>query len=137
MSYLKMFNAALNGKTYFQNGTGEALRDFTYISDAIEAIIRLEKLEKFSEPVVNIGGGHNRSMIEVRNIIESLTDKYIHIETNNQNSAELAETLASPEMLQKLTNFSPAISIESGLSDIHKWITEFNLRSKIQVWTKS
>lgn len=137
MSYLRMFNSALNGKTYFQNGTGEALRDFTYINDAIEAIIRLDKLEKFSEPVVNIGGGHNRSMVEVRNVIESLTAQGIHIETNKQNSTELAETLASPELLQKLTGFIPDISIESGLGEIHEWITKFNLRSKIQFWTNS
>jgi len=137
MSYLKMFNSALNGKTYFQNGTGEALRDFTYISDAVEAIIRLDKLEKFYQPVVNIGGGHNRSMIEVRNVIEHLTARKIHIEASKQSSTELAETLASPEMLQKLTGFTPDVSIESGLGEIHEWIDKFNLRNKIQFWVNS
>jgi UDP-glucose 4-epimerase len=71
-------------------GDGEQRRDFTYISDVVEANIMAEKSDiKFG--IYNVGTGKNYSINEIANFIG---DHKIYVD---ERPAEVRETLADIE----------------------------------------
>ena len=70
----KFTKMILDGKTPVINGDGEHTRDFTYVSDVVEANIlaAATKNKECFGKVFNIGAGSNKSVNEVTNEILKL-----------------------------------------------------------------
>ena len=64
---IKIFNSIKNKK--FDCSSGKQLRDFIYIDDVIEAIIKTLKNESVSGEIINIGSGHP---ITIKKIIKTI-----------------------------------------------------------------
>ncbi len=121
---------------------GDMVRDFTYIDDIIETIVRLLdktpcKGEFFDEmspipsiswaphQIINIG---NSNSIKLMQFIETLEKE---IGTKAIKSFEkiqlgdVKETLAETKSVQKLTGFKPNTSIDFGVKRFVEWYKEF------------
>ena len=64
---INIFNSIKNKK--FDCSSGKQLRDFIYIDDVIEAIIKTLKNESVSGEIINIGSGHP---ITIKKIIKTI-----------------------------------------------------------------
>lgn len=86
-------------------GDGSQRRDFTHISDVVQAnIIASEIKDGFGE-VYNIGYGSNYSILEIANIISN-DIKFIPTRVG-----EVQETLASNDKFKYLTGWMPKVSL--------------------------
>ena len=129
-SYGAMFGVFLaqkiNGKPFTIVGNGNQKRDFTYISDVVEAIIIASK-KKIKPRVLNIGSGKCYS---INKIVKLLGGKKIFIP---KRPGEPEITWADINMARKNLKWKPKISIESG---VKKLLKNINLWSSAPVWNK-
>ena len=101
------------------NGSGEQRRDFTFVSDVVNANISASKIKdkEFFGDAFNIGSGKNFSVNDVTNMILKLTNKTIK-PTYGNSVIEPKETLADITKAKEILSWEPKISLEEGIKRI-------------------
>ena len=100
--FLKQYD---EGKPLTVVGDGSQSRDFTHISDVVEANILASEVSHGFGEVYNIGYGSNYSIIDIANMISNDV-KFIP-----SRIGEVQETLASNEKFKGLTGWTPKVSL--------------------------
>lgn len=142
MALFKFTKAMLEGKTIDVYNYGKMKRDFTYIDDIVEAIIRLQDVipEANSEwtvengspatssapyRVYNIG---NSSPVELMDYISAL-EEALGIEAKKNmmpmQAGDVLETSAETQPLYDLVGFRPETSVKDGVKNFVEWYREF------------
>jgi UDP-glucose 4-epimerase len=100
-------------------GNGNQTRDFTYVSDVVDALIEVLDYQNLKSEILNVGSGKT---ISVNKIVKLLGGKKIYIP---KRPGEPDSTFADIKKIKKLTNWRPKISIQQGinilLENIHYW----------------
>ena len=108
----------LAGKPFTVVGDGEQTRDFTFVSDVVDAIITASKSDVSGE-VLNIGSNNSYS---VNRLVELLGGDVVHIP---KRPGEPDCTWADISKAKELLNWYPKISLEEGvkilLDNIDYW----------------
>jgi len=112
----KFIKLISQGKTPVINGTGAQTRDFTYVSDVVEANILAAK-SKLSGEIFNIGYGQGISVNSVVKTLEKLMGKKIKV-VHGPPKIEPRDTLSSCAKAKKLLGYRPKVSFEEGLKMI-------------------
>ena len=86
-------------------GDGSQSRDFTHISDVVEANIFASEVSHGFGEVYNIGYGNNYSIIDIANMISN------DIKFIPSRIGEVQETLASNQKFKDLTGWTPKVSL--------------------------
>jgi UDP-glucose 4-epimerase len=100
--FLKQYH---EGKPLTVVGDGSQRRDFTNISDVIEANILASEVSHGFGEVYNIGYGSNYSILDIANIISN------DIKFIPSRVGEVQETLASNNKFKELTGWTPKVSL--------------------------
>ncbi len=106
-------------------GDGTQKRDFTYISDIIDAFIKCMNIKKNFQ-IFNVGTG---KPISVNNVVKLLGCKSVKIP---KRPGEPKETNANIKKITKALNWRPKVSINLG---IKKLLKDINYWKKAPVWT--
>lgn len=106
-------------------GDGNQTRDFTYVSDVVDAIIKTWK-SNIKDEIFNVGSGKT---ISVNKIVSILGGKKVHIP---KRPGEPDCTFADMKKIRKLLKWKPKINIEQGIKKI---LTEIDYWKKAPVWT--
>ena len=114
MAFTKFIKANLSGDKISIFGDGNQTRDFTYISDIIDANLECVKSEIHGN-VLNIGGGKTYSIMDVLNIIENITDKNNKLIFLTKQKGDVFRTEADIKMASKIIGYKPKISLKEGL----------------------
>lgn len=142
MALFKFVKAILEGSPIDVYGEGAMQRDFTYIDDLVEAIVRLiDAPPRKGEPapgvvdslspaapfrVVNIGGGKPVGLLPFIETIErELGCKAIRNMMPMQ-QGDVRETIASAELLEALTGYRPATGVEEGVRAFVAWYRAYH-----------
>ncbi len=141
MAYFGFTNKYFNGEPIkiFNNGDFEhdLYRDFTYIDDIVEGIVRLlnnppEKTEDVaSHRVFNIGNNNPEKLMTFIGALEKALSNALGKEVEFEKIFEpikpgdVPATYASTERLQEVVGFKPETSIEDGLQKFADWYVEY------------
>lgn len=106
-------------------GDGSQKRDFTYISDVVEAFYKSIKIKKNLQ-VLNVGTGEP---VSINYIVKLLNCEFVNIE---KRPGEPDQTNANIEKIKKELNWKAKISIEQG---IKKLLNDINYWNNAPVWT--
>ena len=123
---------------------GKMSRDFTYIDDIVESIVRLFKVippipaNRISQPVsdsispvapwrtVNIGGSNPIELEKFIGILEDKIGKKAKKRYLGMQQGDVENTQADISLLKDLTNFSPKTSVDKGIESFLNWYLEYN-----------
>jgi len=109
----------LANKPYTVVGDGKQTRDFTYVTDVVDALIKVFIKKNISGEILNVGSGKT---ISVNKIITLLKGSKISIP---KRPGEPEITFADIKKIKRLTNWRPKVSIKEGiqfmLKDIDNW----------------
>lgn len=98
------------GEALTVTGDGEQTRDFTYVSDVVQAnILAYESNRVGKGEVINIGSGKNYSVNAIARLIGG---KIFHIP---ERLGEIKNTLADITLAKKLLGWEPRVDIEEGI----------------------
>ena len=141
MAYFRIVSSLINGSNFTLFGDGSIERDFTYIDDCVEMVIRLseelaEHKEGFSD-IVNIGGGHPVSMEKLIELASKELNKELAITKASKNPKDVAKTMADSRYLMSLIGKKPQIKLEEGIKKTIQWATEQVTPEQLESWVKS
>ena len=133
MALFKFTDAILNDRPIEVYGEGKMERDFTYVSDLVEAIMRLVPLPPPAEPVpfriVNIGGGQPVGLLAFIETLERSLGKTAVRKMLPMQQGDVPRTYASPELLKQLTGFCPQMGLAQGVGAFVSWYRDYYQRS--------
>lgn len=140
MAYFKFVDAIANDRPIEVYNHGKMKRDFTYVDDVVEGIIRSAQhppectgpktgtSSKAFFKVYNIGNNNPVELLKFINVIESAMGKKAKMIMKPMQPGDVVETYADIEELEKDTKFSPSTPIGDGISKFVKWYTEYYAR---------
>jgi nucleoside-diphosphate-sugar epimerase len=148
MAYFGFTNKLLKGETIQIFNYGNCRRDFTYIDDIVEGIVRVMKKapqHKAGEDglpippyaIYNIGGGHPENLLDFVQILQEelvragVLPKDYDFEAHKQfvpmQPGDVPTTYADATALERDFGFMPKITLREGLRRFAEWYKEFYL----------
>ena len=135
MAALKFVRAIDAGEPIDIYGEGKMRRDFTYIDDLIEAIVRvMDRVPVMGESlagdtlspvapsrIVNLGGGRPRELMDFIAAIEAALGKPARRNFLPMQQGDVVETYSDVSLLQQLIGTVPQTSIEEGTARLVAW----------------
>lgn len=130
MALFKFTKAILKGTPIQVYNNGDMQRDFTYVDDIVEGIIRvLEKgahsAEKASCGIYNIGNGNPVGLMDFIHEIELQTGKKAILELLPLQPGDVYRTWANTAKLEYDYGFRPVVPISEGVKNFVTWYKEF------------
>lgn len=142
MALFLFTKAILEGKPIEVFNNGKMRRDFTYVDDIVEGIVRIFDQPAKSNPdwnnqnpdpatssapfaVFNIGRGEPVNLLDFVEEIEKETGLIAKKVFLPMQDGDVAETSADVDDLKHLLNYEPSVSVHVGVKNFVKWFTEF------------
>jgi len=131
MAFTRFLQAALTGSEITIFGSGEQIRDFTYIDDIVSANLLASTSDK-TRPgdVVNVSGGSSISVNDVLTIIAELAGTELNVQRVARADGDVARTGGACEYAAEVLGWQSTVTIREGLKRQLEW-----LRSTQDVWT--
>lgn len=115
------------GKPIKVFNNGNLRRDFTYIDDIVEGVLKV--LEKIPEPqsdgrrhtVYNIGCSHPVMLMDFIGTLEDALGKKAEKIFLPMQQGDVYQTYADTSKLEKETGYKPSIELKEGISEFIKW----------------
>jgi nucleoside-diphosphate-sugar epimerase len=113
-----VINSAMNNKQIFVT-PGKVKRDFIYVEDVVEAILKVAKTKLKNGEIINLGTGIQTDNKEVVKIIGKIMGKKLNVKVGNfvQKPWDTNYWVADRSKAQKLLNWKPKYTLESGLRE--------------------
>jgi UDP-glucuronate 4-epimerase len=131
MAHFKFTKSIIAGEPIEVYDAGKQIRDFTYVSDVVEAMVRLCEHAPGRSPagppyrVVNVGGG---SPVGLNDFIATIEDavgrKALRRELPMQ-PGDVPATWASTAVLEQITGFRPATPLSEGMRAFVAWYRDY------------
>lgn len=136
MAYFSFTNRLLNNKKIKIFNFGKCERDFTYVDDIVEGIIRvMDQGPKEDYNLYNIGNSHPENLMD---FVYTLADRLIangllpedfnideHLELVEMQPGDVPVTYADTTPLMDDYGFKPETPLKEGLDRFCKWYKEF------------
>ena len=123
MAFHRFIDSALRGEPIVIYGDGEQTRDFTFISDAVNANL-LSLKEGVVGEAFNIGGGSRISINAVLQHLEEIIGKRIEVDHQPSLKGEMMHTYADCLRARTLLGYLPQTSIVEGLCREVEWLKQ-------------
>jgi UDP-glucose 4-epimerase len=120
MAFCKFMQALSKGTEIEVYGDGTQTRDFTFISDAIEANMLAMKSSARGE-VYNIGGGSRVRVKDVLETLEKITSRDAKILYGEVQKGDVKHTLAETRKARDVLGYKPQIDLKTGLVRQWEW----------------
>jgi len=140
MAFFKFTDAILNGRTIDIYNHGRMERDFTYVDDLVEAILRLVDCVPEAgaaiadcdsvSPVapfriVNIGNAQPVQLLDFIAEIERACGRVAIRNLMPMQPGEVLKTWADTALLQALTGYQPSTDVRAGVAAFVAWFREY------------
>lgn len=140
MAYFKFTDSLVRGEPIEIYNNGDMYRDFTYIDDIVEGVIRVmgrspdETADGAPYKIYNIGNNRPESLLRFVEILEDCLIKEGIIKEKGKKRflpmqpGDVYQTYADISDLQRDFGFRPQTSLEDGLSAFAKWYKGYSAR---------
>ena len=142
MALFKFTKGILEGKPIPVFNQGDMIRDFTYIDDIVEGIIRV--MDKRAEPdpdwsgdnpdpatsyapyrVYNIGNNCPEKLMRYIEVLEMVLGKKAKLDLLPMQPGDVPATMADTSELDKAVGYKPATTIDAGIRNFVQWYQEY------------
>lgn len=118
MGFNRFINATLRGEPIAVYGDGEQTRDFTFISDIVQANIAAVD----GKPgVYNVGGGSRVTLNEVLATIGEIAGQKPVLDRKEPQAGDVRHTWADASAAREGLGFTPKVSLREGLTAQVQW----------------
>lgn len=131
MAYFSFTDKIMNDKSIQIFNNGDMYRDFTYIDDIIEGIVRLlDYIPKEDEnnafyKIYNIGNNNPVKLMDFINILEESLGKSAKKEYLPMQLGDVYQTYADIEELKRDTGFAPKTKLSDGINKFVEWYKKY------------
>lgn len=122
MAYYSFSEKMLKSEPLSVFSQGELLRDFTYIDDVINELVKLMGIIPESFEIYNIGNNHPETVNDLVTYLEKYIGKKAQINYYPMQEGDVRETFANIDKLHTLTGYTPKTSLEEGIQLFVQWL---------------
>lgn len=113
--------AVQNGEQPVIYGDGEQSRDFTYIANIVDEVLRACEAEGASGLVFNGGTGARITLNEVIKLLEKITEKKVAPKYDPPRTGDIRHSQADISRASKILGYKPLVLFEEGLRRTWDW----------------
>jgi UDP-glucose 4-epimerase len=114
----RFLQQALTGGSVVLFGGGEQTRDFVFVDDVVEALIRAATAENVNRSIINIGSGQETSIRTLVEQIRAVTGQSINVISNSSKAGGVPRLVADIQRARDLLDFEPQTSLSEGLLEM-------------------
>jgi CDP-glucose 4,6-dehydratase len=114
-------NCVLQGYPPVLRGNGESTRDYIFVSEIVDAYLKLAELEHEGLLAVNLGGFNHSTMVVIEKILLQMNGSKINIRTEDYLPGELMHQHIDNSNAKELIGWEPKIDLEEGLRLTIPW----------------
>ncbi len=117
----------IKGKPIRIFNMGKHERDFTYIDDIVNGILKitLRKKNNSKNEILNIGNGKKVSLLRYIDLIEKYLNKKAKKKYLPLQKGDVVKTHSNISLIKKNYNYKPVTSVEFGVKNFIKWYKSY------------
>ena len=105
----------LGGGSVVLFGGGAQTRDFVYIEDVVDALVRAATAPNVNRRIINVGAGKEVSIRQLLRHIEQVTGRQANVIDNTNQDGGVSRLVASVDLARDVLGFRPKVDIRHGL----------------------
>ena len=142
MALFKFTRGILAGEPIPVYNRGEMVRDFTYVDDTVEGVLRVIDRPAQADPawsataptpsssnapyrIYNIGNNQPVKLLRYVEVLEQCLGKKAKLELLPLQAGDVPETIADVSRLQSAVGFKPATPVETGIARFVEWYRSY------------
>lgn len=142
MAYFSFTRKILAGEPIPVFNEGRMKRDFTYIDDIVEGVVRIIDQKPVGDPqwngddpdpatsyapyrIYNIGNNNVVQLLDFIHVLEDCLGKKAQLEMLPMQNGDVKATFANVDALQEAVGFKPSTSVSEGLSRFVTWYRDY------------
>jgi UDP-glucuronate 4-epimerase len=128
MAMRRLCEALLAGTPFPLYGDGSQSRDFTHVSDAVDATL-LAGVAARPATIYNVGGGEEATLAGVIAELESLAGRRVVLERQDAQAGDVRRTGADTSLARRTLGWRPTTSLRDGVRSELDWVVTRRLRA--------
>ncbi|MDD7985738.1 GDP-mannose 4,6-dehydratase [Lentisphaera marina] len=125
MAMMIFANAMKEHKSIKVFNNGDLSRDFTYIDDVVECVIKLMNNAPAGYEVFNVGRGAPTKLLDFINELEQCFGYEAKKEFLDMQAGDVYRTYADTSHLEKIIKFKPQTSLNDGVRKFFQWFMSY------------
>lgn len=122
MAFTRFLRAARDGREITVYGSGEQVRDFTFVSDIVDALVRAGTRTIQPGSVFNVSGGGSHSINEVLDAISKVTGSELRVHREGIARGDVSRTSGDITSISERLRWEPRVGLEEGLLRQWEWV---------------
>jgi len=115
----------MHGKPLTITGTGDETRDFAYVGDIVEGVLRMGVIDKAIGQAMNLASSTETSVKELAEFINDITGNDAGITYVPKREWDKSNRrLASIDKARRILDFEPKMQFRTGLENVNSWLVE-------------
>jgi UDP-glucuronate 4-epimerase len=109
-------------------GDGSTRRDYTYITDIINGVLRaIERVQGFE--IINLGGSQTTSLSDLIALLEKNLNQRAFVEEESGQPGDVVATYADVDKARRLLGYEPKVTAEEGIRLFIDWYRTLKVRA--------
>lgn len=121
MATHRLIECGRSGEPFSVFGDGRQIRDFTHVSDVVAANLAAAEADVPPGSVMNVAGGSATSLLEVAELVESLTGRAIDLRFQPGQPGDVSRTGADTHRAARLLGWEPRVELPEGVAEQVSW----------------
>ncbi|MGY2002864.1 NAD-dependent epimerase/dehydratase family protein [Blastococcus sp. SYSU DS1024] len=115
MAFNRFIRAALAGRPIEVYGTGEQIRDFTFVDDVVAANLLAAGADVRPGAVFNVSGGTSISVNEVLDVLGEIAGRPLEVDRKDPVAGDVRRTGGSADRIRDALGWEPTVDVVAGL----------------------
>ena len=127
MAFTRFCRAVHDDREIELYGTGDQIRDFTFVDDVVEANLRVALADVETVPagaVYNVAGGASTTVNEVLDLLARISGKQIKVARRDTVPGDVWRTGGTTSDIRRATGWVPQVALEDGLAAQYRWAAD-------------
>jgi len=120
----KFTKAIIKGEPITMYGAGNTSRDYTYIDDIVQGVIKAITFTQSDFEIINLGNNYAISLNELIHSVEQIIGKKAIIQQLPEQPGDVPKTFADISKAKRLLNYDPTTELKEGLAKFYAWFRE-------------
>ena len=119
---ISVFSTALNeGRRPVIYGDGEQTRDFTYVANVVDGVLRACEAPKAAGEVINVACGTRISLNELLRVMNLIVGTNLEATYKEERAGDVKDSQADISKAKALLGYTPIVDLEEGLRHTLAW----------------
>lgn len=123
MAFTRFLTAAREATPISVYGTGEQVRDFTFVGDIVSALAAAVSSRETLPPVMNLSGGSSASVNEVLETIAEIAGRPLEVRRSESMRGDVFRTGGDSSLARHALGWQPMTPLPDGLRRQWEWIS--------------